>query len=283
MSGEDTSGAAPEKPAGPSNLVTRIVSAVVLAPLFLAVVWYGDWLFLVVIAMAGLLILDEWSRITRSRDFVALFAAFGFVAAVAGVWWSSNFYAAMFIVDTVIIVGLLSLLSGRPPWIALGVLYAGLPVIAFGALRLGENGLWAVAVVVALTWATDIAAYFVGRTVGGPKLWPAVSPKKTWSGAIGGLVGGALAAWAISMISGIGTPLVVALVALPLSVASQLGDLAESSLKRHFGVKDSGTLIPGHGGIMDRVDGLLAATVAAYAIGLVASGGGDPSLGLAMQ
>ena len=283
MSGDDTSGTAPKKPVGPSNLVTRIVSAVVLAPLFLAVVWYGGWLFLVVIAIAGLLILDEWSRITRSRDFVALFAAFGLVAAVAGVWWSSNFYAAMFIIDTVIIVGLLSLLSGRPPWIALGVLYAGLPTVAFGALRLGENGLWAVAVIVALTWATDIAAYFVGRTLGGPKLWPAVSPKKTWSGAIGGLAGGALAAWIVSMISGIGTPLLVALVALPLSVASQLGDLAESSLKRHFGVKDSGTLIPGHGGIMDRVDGLLAATVAAYAIGLVASGGGDPSLGLAMQ
>ncbi|MEI2386096.1 phosphatidate cytidylyltransferase [Breoghania sp. JC706] len=283
MSRDDTSGTEPEKPAGPSNLVTRVVSALVLAPLFLFVVWYGSWLFLVVIAVAGLLVLDEWSRITHSRDFVALFAAFGLVAAVAGVWWSSNFYAAMFIVDTMIIVGLLSLLSGRPPWIALGVLYAGLPVIALSALRLGDNGLWAVAVVVALTWATDIAAYFVGRTLGGPKLWPAVSPKKTWSGAIGGLAGGALAAWAVSMISGIGAPLVVALVALPLSVASQLGDLAESALKRHFGVKDSGTLIPGHGGIMDRVDGLLAATVAAYAIGLAASGGGDPSLGLAMQ
>ncbi|WP_210203497.1 phosphatidate cytidylyltransferase [Breoghania corrubedonensis] len=259
----------------------RVVSAVILAPLFLGVVWYGGPLFLVVLAVAALLILNEWSRISRSADFVALFAGFGLVVTVATVWWSSNFYALMILLDTMIIVGFLSLLSGRPPWSALGVLYAGLPVVALAELRLGENGLWAVAVILALTWATDIAAYFVGRTLGGPKLWPRVSPKKTWSGAIGGLVGAAAAACAVSLISGIGSPMAIALVAIPLSIASQLGDLAESAFKRHFGVKDSGALIPGHGGIMDRVDGLVAAAVVAYVVGLVASGGGDPSLGLA--
>ena len=281
MSGEGDSGPTTLKPAGHSNLFLRVVSAVVLAPLFLGVVWYGGALFVAVIAVASLLILNEWSRITRSFDFVAVFAGFGLVAAAGAVWWSSNFYVFMILLDTFIIVGLLSLLSGRPPWSALGVLYAGFPMAALAELRLGENGLWAVAMILALTWATDIAAYFAGRTFGGPKLWPSVSPKKTWSGAIGGLVGGAVAACVVSLVSGIGSPLAIALIAIPLSIASQLGDLAESALKRHFGVKDSGTLIPGHGGIMDRVDGLVAATVVAYAIGLAASAGGDPSLGLA--
>ncbi|MDJ0929683.1 phosphatidate cytidylyltransferase [Breoghania sp.] len=282
MSWKGTPANALEAPKGHSNLFMRVLSSVILAPVFLFVVWYGGALFHLVLLAAALLILNEWVRITRSVDFVAVFAGFGLAAAAGAVWWSTNFYAVMIVIDTVIVVGMLSVLSGPPPWSALGVLYAGLPMVALTELRLGENGLWAVAVILALTWATDIAAYFAGKVIGGRKLWPAVSPKKTWSGAIGGLIGGGVAGCAVSLVSGIGTPVTICIVAVVFSIASQLGDLAESALKRHFGVKDSGTLIPGHGGIMDRADGLVAAAIAAYIVGLIASGGSNPSLGLAL-
>lgn len=275
-------GGTPARPAGRSNLFQRVVSALILGPAVLAVVWYGGAPFMIVLVAVSLLILHEWCRITRSFDYIAFFAAFGLAAAAGAVWWSTNFYALIILLDTVLIVGLLALLSGRRPWAAAGVFYAGLPMVALAELRLGGEGLWAFSVILALTWATDIAAYFAGRAIGGPKLWPAVSPKKTWSGAIGGLIGGAVAACAVVLVSGIGSPLAIGLVAAVFSIASQLGDLAESALKRHFGVKDSGTLIPGHGGIMDRVDGLVAAAVAAYVVGLLASGGADPSRGLAL-
>lgn len=270
------------KPAGHSNLYLRVASALVLAPAFLALVWYGGVPFLVVLLVSSLLILNEWCRITRTADWVAVLGGGGLIAAGAAFWWATDLEALTVIVVTAVIAAGIAILTKRRPWVALGILYAGLPLIALAALRSGEVGLWALALALALTWATDILAYFAGKTFGGPKLWPTVSPKKTWSGAIGGLVGGGLAGCAVALVSGIGAPLTVGLLSAGLSIASQLGDLGESALKRHFGVKDSGTLIPGHGGIMDRVDGLVTAAVAMYVIGMIASLGTDPSRGLSM-
>jgi phosphatidate cytidylyltransferase len=294
------SGPAPQTPMaakGPSNLVVRFLSAIVLGPLFLAVVWVGDWVFTLTIVMASVLCYREWLAISAKgahngvlwAGHIGLLAA-GMLAAGGSVAQAIGMILLSLVL--VLIAGLLRTPAGKAMdggfsesrkaalWVAGGLLYAGLPLIALLALRLGEQGLWAVAIVLAVTWATDIAAYFAGRAIGGPKLWPAVSPKKTWSGALGGLAGAIVAGIAVVHFSGVGSIMAMVPVFAALSVLSQLGDLGESAVKRHFGVKDSGTLIPGHGGIMDRIDGLVAAALGAFAIGLAASGGGDPSLGL---
>ena len=143
---------------------------------------------------------------------------------------------------------------------------AVVPVVCFDLLRGAEGDetarltvLWLLGIV----WATDIAAYLAGRTVGGPKLMPRVSPKKTWSGAIGGLLGGVAASllfvWGMEIQMSVGTAVMLALAAMALSAVAQAGDLAESAVKRHCKFKDSGGMLPGHGGLLDRVDGLIAA------------------------
>jgi phosphatidate cytidylyltransferase len=117
-------------------------------------------------------------------------------------------------------------------------------------------------------WATDVAAYFAGRIIGGPKLWPAISPNKTWSGAVAGAVAATAAGWAVAAVGGIEPIAPIFAVGFLLSVAAQFGDLFESALKRRFGVKDASHAIPGHGGLMDRLDGFLAAAVAAALVGV---------------
>jgi phosphatidate cytidylyltransferase len=130
----------------------------------------------------------------------------------------------------------------------------------------------------AVVWATDVAAYFAGRLVGGPKLWPAISPKKTWSGAIAGAVAAVAAGLSVAAVAGTGHHGAIAAVSFALSVVAQLGDLFESALKRRFGAKDASHAIPGHGGLMDRLDGFLTASVAAAVVG-VARGGVDGAAG----
>jgi phosphatidate cytidylyltransferase len=125
------------------------------------------------------------------------------------------------------------------------------------------EGIAALILVLLVVWATDIGGYFAGRGVGGPKLWPRVSPKKTWSGFIGGTVSGALLATAVAAAAGLSALPTLFLLAFVLAAASQGGDLLESSLKRHFGAKDASSLIPGHGGVMDRLDGFVAAALLA--------------------
>ena len=151
----------------------------------------------------------------------------------------------------------------RRIWVAAGIPYAGALGIAPIVLRSdGEYGFLAIILLFAVVWATDIAAYFVGRAVGGPKLVPRVSPKKTWSGAIGGTLPRVVAAVARRpgrrRLNGL---FAIAMLAVVLSVVAQAGDLFESALKRRFGAKDSSHLIPGHGGLMDRLDGFVTASV----------------------
>jgi phosphatidate cytidylyltransferase len=143
-----------------------------------------------------------------------------------------------------------------------------------------EFGFVAVMFLFAIVWATDIVAYFLGRLIGGPKLLPRVSPKKTWSGALGGLAAALLAAIAVAKLAGLSGLLSVALVAAMLSSVAQAGDLFESQLKRRFGAKDSSHLIPGHGGLMDRLDGFVFAATVAALVGVLRGGLEAPALGL---
>lgn len=167
-----------------------------------------------------------------------------------------------------------------------GLFYAGATGLALAAIRGDDQpGLYAMFFIFAVVWATDILAYFVGRALGGPKLAPSISPGKTWSGAIGGAVSAVAAGVLLAHFLFPGTEILAAGLAFVLSACSQSGDLFESFIKRKFGVKDSSRLIPGHGGVMDRVDGLIFACFAASLLAGLFSlikGTGMISLGAAL-
>jgi phosphatidate cytidylyltransferase len=223
------------------NLWLRVASAVVLAPLAIAAAWLGGTWFIGFWLLAAAGILWEW---------------LGLVAAARS-------------------------LSGpaRAGWIALGAGYAGAMLAAPLIIRADDSfGFIAMIFLFAVVWATDVAAYFAGRLIGGPKLWPAVSPNKTWSGAAAGAIAGTAAGWVVAAVAGIGPIAPIIAAGFVLSVAAQFGDLFESALKRRFGAKDASHAIPGHGGLMDRLDGFLAAAVAAALVG-VARGGLDGAAG----
>jgi phosphatidate cytidylyltransferase len=163
-----------------------------------------------------------------------------------------------------------------------GLVYAAVACVAPIVLRLDAHyGLAAVLLLFAVVWSTDVLGYVAGRLAGGPKLWPAVSPKKTWSGAIGGTLGAAVAGVLVARANSLALAPVAAL-SVVLSIAAQAGDLMESALKRHFGVKDASHLIPGHGGVMDRLDGFIVATFVAALIGISRGGLANPGRGLLM-
>jgi phosphatidate cytidylyltransferase len=227
---------------GPSNLLLRVISAAVLAPLALGVTWLGGVTFVVFWTVAASIVLWEWSMLARNRPHT--------LPAFAG-------------------------------WMVCGLLYAGILLLAPILLRRdAAYGLTAILFLFAIVWATDIAAYFAGRAIGGPKLWAAVSPKKTWSGAVGGTIGGIVAGLVLIKLAGLVVAPMLVLLAFGLSVASQAGDLLESAIKRHFGAKDASQLIPGHGGLMDRLDGFLTAAAAAVMVGLLRGGLEGPARGL---
>ena len=251
------------------DLKPRIVSGVVLAAAVLAITLAGVLPFAALMAVIGAVIAWEWGRIVRGLDADVVMAAHAgaVIAAVALAVAALPGLSLLAIAIGMILVALLSF--GRHSVLsATGVAYAGLPAVALIWLRADEPlGAHAVLFVILIVALADTAAYFSGRLIGGPKLWPSVSPNKTWAGLIGaitaGAVGGALAALWIVGASRPG----LALLGAGLALVAQGGDLAESALKRRFGTKDASTLIPGHGGFMDRVDGIVAAGVAAAVVG----------------
>ncbi len=260
--------------AGKSELLVRTVSALVLAAAVLAITWYGEWPFSLLILLVAILIQHEWARITgiagEQWTFVAQTLAFTGLILVLFFNPASGFACLGIAVLASVGQGVY---LRRFPWLAIGVLYAALPALALFVLRSDPfAGLIAILYLFAVVWGTDIGAYLVGRTLGGPKLWPAVSPGKTWSGAIGGLSAAVFAGIAVLWAFDVRLTAAIVVICIFLSVASQAGDLFESAMKRRFGVKDSGTIIPGHGGIMDRVDGLVVASVAATAVGIARAG-----------
>lgn len=166
-------------------------------------------------------------------------------------------------------------------WGLAGVAYAVALFFSVYALRdHARYGLTAILFLFAVVWAADVFAYFAGRTFGGPRLAPRISPKKTWSGATGGLVGAVLAGLALLAIMGIPVRAAHGVLAIALGIASIGGDLFESAFKRRFAVKDSGRMIPGHGGFMDRLDGFIVAAVLAAIIGISRGGVADAAAGL---
>lgn len=250
-------------PANPSALKLRIISALILAPLALAAVWAGGVAITLLVLAAVLGMGWEWARLcgrgrlgrTGAAIIATLLAAAAGLALGSAVGWVIAIAASLG-------VALIAALTREadPLWAAAGTLWIAAGSLAFlwVALAAGRSlTIWLLAVV----WTSDIAAYAVGRAVGGPRLAPRISPNKSWAGFVGGLAGPAmLGAAAAPLLAG--SPGLLAALAAALGLAAQLGDLAESFAKRHFGVKDSSGLIPGHGGLLDRLDGLLAAAPA---------------------
>jgi phosphatidate cytidylyltransferase len=263
------------------DLALRVGSAVVLAPLALAAAYAGGWPFVLFWALAAIGIWWEWTTLVQrsgshgpliaggcALTLALLYAGFGRVGP-----------ALLVIAFGALAAGLLS--AQRRAWMAAGVFYAGVALI--GPVLLRADAAWgfvAVLMLFAIVWATDIFGYFAGRLIGGPKLWPQVSPNKTWSGAVAGATAAVLAAVLVAQAGGAGRLLPVAVLALVLSAVSQAGDLLESAIKRRFGAKDAGHLIPGHGGLMDRLDGFLLAAAAAALFGVLRGGLDAPARGL---
>lgn len=277
-SGKGASGKGGSGKAG--DLKPRIISALILVPLVLALTALGGWPFALLWAAAGMAILYEWAGMARlaNRTAFLIAGALALLGGAALLLWSQPAYA---LGAVALAAALAALVAPRQRgWGLSGVLAACAAALPIVALRGGGGlGLLAVLFIYAVVWSTDIFAYFVGRAVGGPKLWPQVSPNKTWSGAIGGVLAGVMAGLAVAAVGPLPVWWPLAVVAMGLSVASQAGDLAESAAKRHFGVKDASRLIPGHGGILDRLDGFAAAALVALVLAVLRNAA-DPAAGL---
>ncbi len=265
-----------------NELLFRVCSATVLVALAVATAYAGGWSFVLLWAAAAVIVLREWTALIASGGRGLLFIggavsllfemgllAFGYyrtaLAAIA-IGAAANFAIAP---------------SGRRMWAALGVLYAGVLGASPLVLRSdGENGFVAMLFLFAVVWATDTGAYFIGRGVGGAKLIPQISPQKTWSGALGGTAAAVLAGLVVAKAAGLSAVVTLMELSAILSIFAQGGDLFESHMKRKFGAKDSGQLIPGHGGLMDRLDGFVAAGFLAALIGVMRGGIESPARGL---
>ncbi len=255
------------------DLAVRVASAGVLAPLGLAAIWSGGdvWAAALAIIVAGLGV--EWAGLC-GIDWRS-FRGFGVPVALLLAGGATEFGSILAGLGVLCLGAMLAGMIARRWPAGVGVIYIGAGYLSLVMLRKGAAGLADVLFVVLVVWGSDIGAYLLGRLIGGARLAPRLSPGKTWAGAAGGLVCGTLTGSAVaSGFATSGVALAVALViAAGLSVAAQAGDLLESAIKRHFGKKDSGSLIPGHGGLLDRLDGLIAAAPAAYLLSLAVPAG----------
>ena len=238
------------------DLAPRALVGVALIAIAIFGGWQGGLLFNFLISLAALLMFREWARLHPYDDTSRML---GFVGIGA---------AAVLSNEALIVPALGALLATAAGYVfrhrsaALGVLYCGIPAVALMWLRAQEQGFGLLVWTLAIVWATDIGAYFAGRTIGGPKLAPSISPSKTWAGLIGGMTASALIAGALTSLFPLPFDFALsALLGALLAVAAQVGDFYESHLKRKAGVKDSGHLLPGHGGVMDRLDGLVPVAI----------------------
>jgi phosphatidate cytidylyltransferase len=265
-----------ERKFDPANLRRRIASALVLAPVVLAAIYFGGLVYDLVVTLFMTLAMREWLRMVSpaAPRYIKLAAYFVLLTVFAFGAWQTPLSGAKLGAALCALLFLL-LLAARAPkagWILLGI-----PYLAGGGLALmeirggyGEDylGIEASVYLFAVVWATDIGAFIAGRLIGGAKLAPKISPKKTWAGLYGGMafagIAGCLAYYGFQTVmhGGIEDTMfgIEGLLAVMVAIVAQTGDLFESFVKRHFGVKDSGHLIPGHGGALDRIDGLLFAS-----------------------
>jgi phosphatidate cytidylyltransferase len=263
------------------ELRLRAASALLLAAVALSATYLGGAAFLALWVIAAIAMLWEWERLVTGSAhlrFLTMSMAGLFGGAVL-LGMGRPGAATVLLAATAGASGLLA--PARKGWMLLGggcaaALLAG-PAVLRDDSRLG---LCAMLLLFAVVWTTDVMAFFCGRLAKGPKLWPAISPNKTWSGAIGGLVGAVVVGSALAHALGLDGVPALAAVCAALSGIAQAGDLLESAFKRHFGAKDTSALIPGHGGIMDRLDGFLCAVSAATLLGLARAGIDAPARGL---
>lgn len=268
-----------------TDLRSRLISALVLGIVSLGLLVLGGWPFRLFCCVSGLIVFDEWTKMTHVRRagpvFFAMTAAF--VASLLAFLLRFNLTSVAILAAAALVALGLGRRWRDGWWLGGGLFYAALASLAPGMLRSDDlAGLAAMGFVVCVVWPTDIFAYFAGRLVGGPKILPAISPKKTVSGSVGGLIAGIVfGAGFYEVVAGhLTTPIV--LFAAVLSVLGQGGDFFESWVKRRFGVKDSGRIIPGHGGLMDRVDALIVALGLAWAVGIFLSGFAHPARAIFM-
>lgn len=260
-----------------SDLPVRAAVGAGLIVLAVTALLLGGFVFWLLAVLASLFMMSEWADLHRASPRqkrlaqFALFVPLVTMAPPAIIGETRDFFTLGLLAGA----AFFTVIVTRRRELALGTLYCGLPVLALivmrrqiGVLPVGDHrfveGLIYTLWVLALVWATDIGAYFTGRAIGGPKLWPAVSPNKTWAGLVGGVVAASLFAAAMHALAGL--PLRLTLATPMLAVLAQGGDLYESALKRRAGVKDSGHLLPGHGGVMDRLDGLVPVAPVAAAL-----------------
>ena len=275
-----------------SDLALRVGSALVLAPLAIGVAYLGGWVFAAFWSAAAIVVMWEWTTLVAGADrrsvlmigIVAVALAVALAASSIG-FDDRHSDLRLAAAPIVLAMGMLASAALAPRtggfWVAAGVPYAGAMGLTPIVLRSDPAfGFVAIIFLFGVVWATDIVAYFVGRAVGGPKLAPRLSPNKTWSGSIGGLAGAVLAAVLVVQFSGVGGFLSASWSRSRCRSWPRSAILLESAIKRRFGAKDAGTLIPGHGGLMDRLDGFVAAAVLACLIGLAHGGMDAPARGL---
>jgi len=260
-----------------SDLVVRVLAALVLAPLVLAAIYAGGWIFAVALAAVGFIGLHEWLSLVgiKGGDRLQIAGHLCLAAVMAVVLLVGLPEALILLAVSTVAVLAMAMASGRRHFLlaGLGIPYVGVPFALMIWLReQPEAGYGLVMWLFLVVWATDIGGYFAGRAIGGPKLAPRISPKKTWAGLGGAAAAAAVTGAAVAYVFGFHALALAAALGGLMAVVAQLGDLMESAMKRRFDVKDSGALIPGHGGILDRIDGLLAAAPAMAVIFLAFNG-----------
>jgi phosphatidate cytidylyltransferase len=266
----------PAPPPPASDLTTRFAAAVAMIAVAVAAIWFGGWPFRLLVAAAAAVMLLEWCEmhgLQRRWAYGAVALLLGATLILPELLFPASgedpteigpalLPLAGLGFGAIVLLGILLGLAGRKSSLGWGFVYIAVPAFALVVLR----WLWFELVfwLMLVTWATDIFAYFAGRSIGGPKLARRISPKKTWSGLAGGVAGAAVVGAIAAYVFGIGAPFLY--FGAVMGLIAQLGDLYESSVKRRLGVKDSGSILPGHGGVLDRADGLLAVSLATFAL-----------------
>jgi len=256
------------------ELQKRILSAIVMVAVALVALWAGGLAFWGLISLLALLMMFEWAGMMKSALWKTALALLLVAAmqAYALLFVDSAYLAAYhdpMVAQAIDLAGAGAILLAVVTFnarLGAGLLYVTLPALALLYLRQQDQGLVLALWTLVIVWATDIGAYFAGRAVGGPKLAPKLSPNKTWAGLIGGMIAALLVGALIAFYAKL--PYLFMLIGAPLAVAAQGGDLFESWLKRRSGVKDSGRLFPGHGGALDRLDGLVVVATLTAAVQL---------------
>lgn len=260
-----------------ADLGVRVASAIVMAALALGAVWIGGWVFAAFWTAVGIAMLWEWQHLVGGDSVsTRLYVGASAIALVAGLASMGHAEAAVSVIVLAALASAWLAGSQRALWSGAGVVYVGAMILAVCVLRASLfYGFLAAIWLFAVVWTTDVMAYFGGRLIGGPKLWPRVSPGKTWSGFLVGITCGAAASCVLALwLTTPGEASVFPLILLGLLTAaiSQGGDLFESSVKRRFGAKDSGRMIPGHGGALDRLDAFVFASIFAAIVGTLHKG-----------